>query len=66
MVARGLTLIALVMLAGCTPGTLCGVGPFQPDPGSETRWTRAEKEQAYVWNRTGEDVCGWKAPRRGS
>lgn len=63
MVARGLIAAALLTLAGCTtPGTLCGVGPFQADAGFETRLTRAEKEQIYVLNRSGEDVCGWEAP----
>lgn len=55
--------IVALLLVSCTPGTLCSVGPFQPSTDFERRLTRAEKQQVYVWNQSGVDVCGWKAPQ---
>lgn len=56
--------VLAAILAGCSPttGSLCTVGPFIADQGASERWTRSEKEQLVTLNRSGERVCGWKAP----
>lgn len=62
---KALIVIAALTLAGCATapipiGLPCTVGPFTPDAGASTRWTRAEKEQLLVLNGTGKNLCGWK------
>ena len=69
MVAK-LILIAVWMglsLAACATapiyaGIPCSIGPFIPDEGASTRWTRTEKEQLVVLNESGEKLCGWRPP----
>lgn len=67
MDAKVIFLLPLLMLGGCATspipiGLPCTVGPVVLDKGASTRLTRAEKEQVFVINRTGERLCRWKAP----
>lgn len=59
--------VALALSACATSpvplGLPCTVGPIRPDPGTDTRWTRAEKEQVVALNATGKALCGWKEAR---
>jgi hypothetical protein len=62
---KALMLAATLLLAGCATmpiqvGIPCNVGPFEPDKGASTRWTRGEKEQLVTLNETGQRYCGWK------
>lgn len=59
-----LFVLLLVGLSGCQTITssLCGLGPFTPDPGAVTRWTSSEKDQLVDLNNAGEAVCGWERP----
>lgn len=65
---KALAIVALVLsLAGCATsptflGLPCTVGPFTPDKGASTRWTRGEQEQLRTLNTTGERICDWKPP----
>lgn len=64
MVAKALMIVLLALpLAGCDTlfaGIPCTVGPFRPDQGASTRWTRSEQEQLRTLNNTGRVLCGWR------
>lgn len=61
---KALIILALALpLAGCQTifgGIPCSIGPFQPDKGASTRWTRDEQEQLRTLNNTGARLCGWR------